>query len=47
MLGSAEGPKDGMEDAGKHHILGEVAEALGTETENGGTFLGLRWRRCT
>lgn len=35
-----------MEDTGKHHILGEMAEALGIETEGWGTFLGSGWRRC-
>lgn len=36
-LGSAEGPQDGM---------GEVAEALHTETESWGAFPGSRQRKC-
>ena len=44
MLGSAQGPPDGTENTGQHHVLGQVAEARGTETQGWETYLGSRWR---
>lgn len=40
MTGSVEGPQDGMEVTGEHHVLGAGAGALSTETEGWGTSWG-------
>lgn len=43
--GPCTGPQDDIGDTGKHHSLGEVAEALDTETE-GWRLSWLKMKKC-
>lgn len=46
MLGRAQGPPDGAEHAGQHHVLGEATEARGTATEGLGDLPGVKMEKC-